>query len=53
MLNGPAGFVRGLPVGISFIGAAWREDTLLRLAFACEQATKARKEPEFVKTLGY
>lgn len=43
----PAGFVEGLPVGISFIGAAWSEPRLLALAFAYEQATKHRRAPEF------
>ena len=37
----PAGFVFGLPVGISFFGRAWSEPTLLKLAYAFEQATKA------------
>jgi amidase len=43
----PAGFVRGLPVGISFFGAAWSEPTLLKLAYNFEQATKARRQPGF------
>ncbi len=43
----PAGFVFGLPVGITFMGGAWSEPTLIRLAFAFEQATKHRKIPEF------
>ncbi|MEO8055101.1 MAG: amidase, partial [Acidobacteriota bacterium] len=38
----PAGFVFGLPVGLSFFGRAWSEGTLLKLAYAFEQATKAR-----------
>jgi amidase len=43
----PAGFVHGLPVGITFMGTAWSEPVLIRLAFAFEQATKHRKRPEF------
>jgi amidase len=41
----PAGFVRGLPVGISFFGGAWGEAGLLKLAYAFEQATQARRKP--------
>ena len=48
----PAGNVRGLPVGISFFGRAWSEPVLLRIAYAFEQLTKARKAPEFLQTVG-
>jgi amidase len=43
----PAGFFRGLPVGISFFGRAWSEPTLIKLAYAYEQATKHRRPPTF------
>lgn len=46
----PAGFVFGLPVGISFFGRAWSEQTLIKLAYAFEQATKYRKKPQFLPT---
>lgn len=48
----PAGFVHGLPVGITFIGTAWTEPVLIRLAFAYEQASGHRKMPGFLPRLG-
>ncbi len=47
----PAGFVFGLPVGVSFFGRAWSEGTLLALAHAFERATLARKAPSFLPTV--
>ena len=44
----PAGYVFGLPVGLSFFGRAWSEATLIKLAFAFEQATKVRRAPQFL-----
>ena len=47
----PAGFLFGLPVGISFFGRAWSEPMLLRIAYAFEQMSKARKPPQFMPTV--
>src|SRR5690348_15611819 len=43
----PMGLVQGLPVGLSFAGRAWSEPTLLKLAYAYEQASKMRRPPTF------
>jgi amidase len=47
----PAGFVFGLPVGITFMGLAWTEPTLIRLAYAFEHATRHRTPPRFVPSV--
>lgn len=51
-INVPAGFISGLPVGISFFGRAWSEPTLIKIAYSFEQATKARQAPRFPRTVG-
>ncbi len=51
IVNVPAGDSFGLPVGISFIGTAWSEPTLIKLASGFEAAAKARKKPQFLATL--
>ena len=47
----PMGFVHDLPVGISFFAGAYSEPTLIKLAYAYEQATLHRRAPEFLETL--
>jgi amidase len=49
-INVPAGFVFGLPVGISFFGRAWSEPVLLKIAYGFEQLVKTRKAPQFLET---
>jgi len=44
----PAGYIFGVPVGISFMGGAWSEPKLIKLAYSFEQATKYRKPPQFL-----
>ncbi|TMU96595.1 amidase [Streptomyces sp. DASNCL29] len=43
----PAGFASGLPVGLTFMGTAWSEPTLLRLAYAYEQTGRVRRAPTY------
>jgi amidase len=47
----PAGYVSGLPIGVSFVGLALGEASLIQIAYAFEQATLARVEPTFIPTL--
>ncbi len=50
-INVTAGYLWGLPVGISFFGRAWSEPTLLKIAYGFEQLTKARQKPRFLPTI--
>jgi amidase len=50
-INVTAGYISGLPVGISFFGRAWSEPILIKLAYSFEQATKARQRPRFLPTI--
>ena len=43
----PMGYARGVPIGLSIFGRAWSEPTLIRIAYAYEQATKHRRSPTF------
>lgn len=47
----PAGFIHGLPVGLSFVGTAWSDAQMLGLAYAYEQASQARRAPRFAATV--
>src|SRR5207237_5501048 len=47
----PAGYVHGLPVGLSFFAEPWSEPRLIKYAYAFEQATKLRQPPKFLPTV--
>ncbi|HJP91453.1 MAG TPA: amidase [Pyrinomonadaceae bacterium] len=49
----PAGYVFGMPVGISFFGGAFSEPKLIKIAYAFEQVTKARRTPRFLPTVSF
>ena len=51
LISVPAGDAFGLPVGLTFMGTAYSEPTLIKLASGFEQATQARQRPEFLPTL--
>lgn len=51
-INVPIGFISGLPIGLSIFGRQWSEPTLLKIAYSYEQATKMRRTPKFIPTLG-
>ena len=51
-INVPAGFSHNLPIGISFFGRPYTEPVLIRIAYAYEQATRHRRPPTFIPTLG-
>jgi len=50
-LTVPMGYVHGLPVGLSFMGPAWSEASLLGFGYAFEQATHARQAPQYIPSL--
>lgn len=53
LISVPAGFIHGLPIGITFMGRQWDESRLITLASGFEAVTKARRKPEYLPTLAY
>jgi amidase len=50
-LTVPMGLVKGLPVGLSFIGPKWSEALLLNLGYAYEQARGPFPQPQFYPSI--
>jgi amidase len=50
-LTVPMGHVKGLPVGLSFIGPQWSDALILSLGYAYEQASQKRIEPRFLPSI--
>jgi amidase len=50
-LTVPMGQVKGLPVGLSFIGPKWSDQMILSLGYAYEQASRMRVEPRFLRSI--
>jgi amidase len=46
----PFGMIKELPIGVSFMGGAWQEPKLLKIAYAFEQLTKGRRKPKYLPT---
>ena len=46
----PAGFIKDLPIGILFFGAAFSEPALIAIAYDYEQRSQARQPPSFLET---
>lgn len=47
----PAGYINGLPLGVSFFGTAWSEGKLIKYAYAYEQETKHRQAPKLLASI--
>jgi amidase len=50
-LTVPMGAVRGLPVGLSFIGPQWSDGLILSLGYAYEQASRRRIDPPIIRSV--
>ena len=49
----PAGFVHGLPIGVSFFASTWQDAQILALAHAFERAHAARRAPRYASSIEY